>query len=74
MKPAPASTSPGYCSAVAVGALLWLAAIVGLRSLGLAPWQVAVFLALVMVRWGWVMVALAETRLTGPMIFTSEAM
>ena len=30
-----------------VGALLWLAAIAGLRSLGLAPWQALVFLALV---------------------------
>ena len=29
-----------------VGALLWLAAVAGLRSLGLTPWQVAVFLAL----------------------------
>jgi len=30
-----------------VGALLWLAAVAGLRSLGLTPWQVAVGLALV---------------------------
>ena len=30
-----------------VGALLWLAAIAGLRSLGLALWQALVFLALV---------------------------
>ena len=32
-----------------VGALLWLAAVAGLRSLGLTPWQVAVGLALVAV-------------------------
>ena len=31
-----------------VGALLWLAAVAGLRALGLAPCQVLVFLALVM--------------------------
>ena len=30
-----------------VGALLWLAAVAVLRALGLAPWQVLVFLALV---------------------------
>jgi len=30
----------------AVGVLMWLAAIAGLQSLGLAPWQALVFLAL----------------------------
>jgi len=39
----------------AVSALLWLAAIAGLRALGLSPWQALAFLALVpgaVVVWG----------------------
>lgn len=49
VKPRATFHLPALIVACIVSALLWLAAVAGLRALGLAPWQVAVFLALVAV-------------------------